>query len=219
VFRTIGFSRRLHPQRSLARASRARHALFVLLLSALGLGCSRAVEPTNLDSKDAAARAMAEYDTNHDGYLDAKELARCPGLKSVLKQFDLDGDGRLSEAEIEAGLTSIQEAHAGLVNEVFTVTLDGVPLVGASVSLEPDSFLGDRIKPAQGTTNDQGRVQLKTEGAPAPGCNVGLFRVRISKKDGDRETIPARYNTETELGLGVGAGLRKGTYTFHLSTR
>jgi hypothetical protein len=32
---------------------------------------------------------------------------------------------------------------------------------------------------------------------------LGLYRIAVSLKEGDRELIPAKYNTETELGVEV----------------
>jgi len=49
------------------------------------------------------------------------------------------------------------------------------------------------------------------------GCHLGAYRVRISKKDAQgRETVPARSNTQTQLGIEVGPGM-EGGYTFNLA--
>jgi hypothetical protein len=49
------------------------------------------------------------------------------------------------------------------------------------------------------------------------GCHLGVYRVRISKKDAQgRETVPARYNTQTQLGIEVGPAM-EGGYTFNLA--
>ena len=186
-------------------------------------GCSRKRgDVTHFDAAQAAAAAMAAYDSNHDGYLDAKELERCPGLKSVLDQFDKDKDRRLSQAEIEEGLAAMQEHLIDLTDVTCKVTLDKRPLVGASVVLEPESFLQASLKPATATTNEKGRgLGFQVEGQSRPGCQVGLYRVRITKQEGGRELIPARYNANTQLGLGVGPGLAPrgtGVYNFHLTS-
>ena len=50
---------------------------------------------------------------------------------------------------------------------------------------------------------------------------VGLYKVRISKKVNGRETLPARYNTQTELGREVATQIRDGraNITFRLRSR
>lgn len=59
---------------------------------------------------------MAAYDTNHNGQLDAEEHARIAEdgewlyttrEAALLKQYDTDGDGRLSEEELNAALQTL----------------------------------------------------------------------------------------------------------------
>jgi hypothetical protein len=70
--------------------------------------------------------------------------------------------------------------------------------------LEPEKFLGSGVKPASGVTDRDGSAALKAEGQDLPGVQFGFYRVRISKKDGQgRETLPARYNTQTTLGCEI----------------
>ena len=54
-----------------------------------------------------------------------------------------------------------------------------------------------------------------------PGIYVGLYRVRISKKVNGKETLPARYNTETELGREIATNIRdsRGNIMFHLTSK
>ena len=83
------------------------------------------------------------------------------------------------------------------------------PLGGAQVTFEPESFLGDEIKPAIGTTNSVGDAapSIRPEDRSDPklpgGVHLGLYKVRISKADNGKETIPSKYNTETILGQEV----------------
>ncbi|HVS37757.1 MAG TPA: hypothetical protein VMS17_19500, partial [Gemmataceae bacterium] len=184
-------------------------AALLVLPSALAGGCGGAIAPSRINPAAAAARAMADYDSNKDGYLDAHELDACPGLKSCLPRYDADRDGRLSRAELEAGLAPYKGVPIGLMNTVCTVTLNGSSLIGADVQFEPESFLADVVKPAHGTTDDHGAAVMQTDGAPLPGCNLGVYRVRISKKDSaGKETLPARYNTATQLGIELGPDAR-----------
>ena len=67
--------------------------------------------------------------------------------------------------------------------------------------------MGSDAKAAVGTTNEGGAFEPITEGVPIPGVQPGVFRIEVSKKDpSGAETIPAKYNTETTLGVEVGSG-------------
>ena len=187
------------------------------LVALLAPGCAARVEAPPLGPKAAGARALADYDRNKDGFLDARELEQCPGLKSRLARLDKDRDGRLSPGEIENLLEGYRDSGIGLMEVVCRVTLGGKPLAGAEVDLAPEPFRGDGVKPARGTTDERGRARPQVEGAPLRGCHLGAYRVRISKKDArGRETLPARYNVQTQLGIEVGPGM-EGGYTFHLT--
>jgi hypothetical protein len=196
--------------------------LLSLLLAALA-GCSGdRIRAPGLDPKAVADAAIAEYDTNKDGYLDPKELERCPGLNCCWKNLDTDGDGRLSAAEIEKRVALYRDSKIALIVVVCAVELDDGPLGGAAVTMKPESFLGSRIKPASATTDSRGRAEMQIEGEQVPGCQCGFYRVEISKKDGTgREIIPARYNTQTILGLEVGPDVRGGVAgdTFRLRSQ
>jgi hypothetical protein len=90
-----------------------------------------------------------------------------------------------------------------------TITMDGKPIVGAEVTFTPD----DGTRMSQGNTDDQGRYELRFS-AQAVGAAVGTHRVSIRAASADdfvppsrdsndppqpRETIPKKYNSETEL--------------------
>jgi hypothetical protein len=120
---------------------------WLLLVPAVMSGCSGQIPGPKIDAAAATERAFEEYDLNKDGFLDARELERCPGLKSCLAHFDKNRDGRLSRDELEAGLAAYKESQAGLLAVICHVTLDGQPLKDATVVLEPESFL-DSIEPA-----------------------------------------------------------------------
>ena len=85
-----------------------------------------------------------------------------------------------------------------------TITLDGKPLVGATVTFTPDD--GSRI--SQAMTNAEGWYELRFT-AQLKGATVGTHRVAVQSGDLEvpmeagasyvPETIPKKYNTETEL--------------------
>jgi hypothetical protein len=196
-----------------------RAGILVLLLLLANAGCSQRIEAPSLDPAGTSARAMAEYDQNKDGFLDAGELERCPGLKRCLADFDRDKDGRLSRDEIEQGLRDYEKSKIGLLEVRCKVTLDTEPLSGATITFEPETFMPSTIQKAVGTTNDRGVAQMQIDGADRPGCRLGIYRVRISKIGPDgADIVPARYSSRTPLGAEVGPAMR-GQYSFHLTSR
>jgi hypothetical protein len=188
----------------LARVSAAAWPAFVLLSLLSGCGASDTLTMPTYSPDQAAQQAMAEYDTNHDGFLDAKELERCPALKHSLDAIDKNGDHRLSAEEIAARIQVFQESQVALKAVGCHVTLDGKPLQGAAVTYVPEKFMGTSLRSASGVSDERGAVALITEGEKLPGLQPGFYRVRVSKMNaGGQETIPARYNQDTTLGQEV----------------
>lgn len=95
------------------------------------------------------------------------------------------------------------------------VTLDGEPLVGATVEFSPAGG-----SPAYGVTDEQGRYKLlfSSEQGGAP---VGEHRVRITSfseaKPRIKERVPLQYNRQSELTREVGRG--KQEHNFDLLTK
>lgn len=185
----------------------ARLAGLAILLSAgtlllTGCAASRAPAPLpQVDAADAVRQALAEYDQNKDGVLDARELQRCPALRGAIARIDRDSDGRLSTRELEDRLASFLTGPISAFAFPCEVLLDGRPLAGATMTLVPEKFLGPAFKRASGTTDENGTVNLVLEGLQEDGVYPGYYRVEVSKKNAQgQETIPARFNTQTALG-------------------
>jgi hypothetical protein len=173
-------------------------------LSGCGAGSPPRVYADRPDSH-AAERAIELYDVNKDGYLDAKELEKVPGLKAAMQQVDADRDGKISSAEINARIRSWADSKLGRMGVSCIVTRHGQPLRGATIKFVPETFLGGDLKPAEGTTDSNGIARLVTT---APGLSVrgvcpGFYRVEITKSG---ESIPAQYNSETQLGQEIAMG-------------
>jgi len=203
----------------LARAG-APALLLGALLSAAGCwGGPTAVSAPSLSPQAAAQAAMAEYDVNRDGFLDAQELVRCPALAHGLKALDKNGDKRISADELAQRLEAFAASNVGLVGIPCSVQLDGNPLEGAKVTLRPEKFMGESFKPASGVSDHKGHVLLRTEGQDLPGTQWGYFQLEVSKTDAaGKETLPQRYNRATTLGQEVRPDRRE-AIVLHLSSR
>lgn len=175
-------------------------------------GCSKGparVSPPSIDANTAAANAMAAYDRDGDGVISGRDLDAAPAIRAAMETLDANKDGGVQETEIVQRIESWQANHAGITTASCTVTLDGRPLPGASIVFEPEAFLGDEVKAAFGETSPLGvtmptipKADRPTPDTPA-GIQYGFYRVRISKKNGGQETLPAKYNTESILGQQV----------------
>lgn len=196
----------------------------MLVLCCTIAGCSSGpppLRPPELDAEASADKAMELYDENGDGNLSTTELQACPGLLASIKAHDLDGDKLISREEIAGRLQKFVDREAALTGLIATVRLDGRPIVGAKVSFIPESYLGEGIKPASGTSQKRGacRIAIAPEDLPAAqqgmrGIHYGTYRVEITHPDYD---IPAKFNTETTLGYDTKPG--SSSVTFNVTSR
>jgi len=199
-----------------------RACVFGVLLMFSGLvGCGNSPPPRVVpDVPDAAAagKAMELYDTNQDGFLDAKELEKAPGLKAALKQVDTDHDGKISKQEIEDRIKNWADSRAGRIPVRCRVTRNQQALAGAKVVFVPEPFLGGTLQSGSGTTDAMGNANIASPYAAdssIQGLSPGFYRVEITK---DGEKIPAKYNTETTLGTEISGGweAKRNPLTFEL---
>jgi hypothetical protein len=182
-------------------------SLAAVLVVALGvvaltgcLGRQSRIAAASWDPDTAADEAMAQLDKDSDGQISAEELDAAPGLKYCVKQLDADENGKLSRQEVYDRIKLYQDMKVGLSAFTLQVKYKKRPLANATVRLVPEPFLGDVVKPSSGTTTRQGHVQLIAEGEDVPAAGIGMFRVEITSPD---VKIPAKYNTETTLGVEV----------------
>jgi hypothetical protein len=194
-----------------------RVSTMVLVVFAIGtsiifVGCNSAtitVRQPAINAARAGTQAIEMYDTNSDGVVSGAELDHAPALKAALTNLDTNGDKAVSAEEVTARVNAWKIMQTGMTSVRCHVTLDGEPLAGATVRFEPEAFLGDEIKAAVGITNPFGDAapSIPPQDRPAPnvpgGAHFGLYKVRISKIENGKETIPARYNTDTTLGQEV----------------
>jgi hypothetical protein len=190
-----------------------RVACLAIGLSLAAGGCSGGPSrtlPPDIDAEAAAQQAIAMYDANGDGVLSGKELDKCLGIKSALEHYDIKHDGKITAAAIAGRIREWQESKLGTTAPKVRLLLDGQPLEGATVTFEPEPFLGPHVATASGQTAQNGAAAMTIAADPQnpqserkPGVHCGLYKVRISKQVGGRETIPARFNSKTELGAEI----------------
>ncbi len=152
---------------------------------------------------------MKIYDSNEDGFVAGEELENAPGLKAAMENLDADADGKVSREEIENRVATWKAQGIGLMRFTCDVLLDGKPVEGATVILEPEEFLQATIQEATGETDVFGtaspRIPKEKRPSPTdpPGVQAGIYKVRISKEVGGKEVIPVKYNAKTTLGQEV----------------
>ncbi len=172
-------------------------------------GGSNAVPLPSFDPEGAAEKAMELHDADGDGFLAGSELDNVPGLKAAMRSLDADGDGKINAEDIANRIRAWETQEIGLMSISCELILDGRPLSDATVTFEPEAFLGDSIKAAVGQTGMAGsfRPKIPKSERPSPdsppGIQAGFYRIKVSKQQGGKEMIPARYNTETTLGQQV----------------
>ena len=169
-------------------------------LSTLLVGCSGSVpEAGPLDPPKAAAEAIATYDKNGNGALEAPEIAGSPAIKASMNKYDVDKSGTLTAAEIQNRVQYYVDRLGNLTMLYALVTLDGTPLEGANVTLVSEPWLGRPT--VTNVTDDKGEVVFRMEDAEEAGVHAGLYRIEVSKKDASgTEMVPEKYNTKSTLG-------------------
>ncbi|HEX3599635.1 MAG TPA: hypothetical protein VHU84_05795 [Lacipirellulaceae bacterium] len=184
------------------------HICIAIIVGAAG--CNQgpgAIRPPKVNASAAAAAAIKQYDRNGDGKLAKDEWRTSPALAAVASQYDQNGDGELTSEEIAAGIAAWRQTGIGARTVPFEVRLNGQPLSGATVRLEPAPFLGGGVKEASGETSagGNGQFNMKPEDRPKNAPNMplmqpGLYHVLITHPS---IKIPPKYNIDTTLGIEI----------------
>jgi hypothetical protein len=182
----------------------------VLTLAGMTAGCGSRPRIPTYDAETIAQQALAEYDKNQDGKLDGAELDRCPALKGALAEIDKEKSGFLTAEAIAGRLRDFATSNVAMTAMNCKVLRDGLGVAGVTVTLVPEKFMGDAVKPASGITGPDGIAPLYVS-HDFPGVSLGFYRVEVSLKDASgKETLPARYNTNTKLGQEISHSMRGG---------
>lgn len=206
--------------------SRLPVSIFMLCAFAM-MGCSSApapVLPPEIEVEPTILAIQKLCDTNGDGMIAIDEAPPSPALQSRFEAVDSNGDKKLSAEELGIWLANLTADGAGVMRFGCRVTLDGRPLAGAAVRLDPEPYLADAVVPASGTANDNGQCRLSVDPNDMPeelsrvrGVQPGLYRVRITHGSA---AIPAKYNSATTLGVEVSTStVEPEGVTFALTSR
>lgn len=167
---------------------------------------ARVAVPT-MDSAKAAAEAMKTYDKDSDGSIAGAELVAAPAIQDALSFYDTNSDSKVSVSEMEARLKQMYGTKVGLMTFACRVTLQGQPLAGATVKLQPEPFMNGIVHPASGVTAADGTAQIEVADSLLPADNRGLhamqpgvYRVEITHPE---RKIAPKFNTQTTLGIEV----------------
>lgn len=194
------------------------NGVFVLVGAVIGCnsGGSAAPPDADVDPNEVAARAMELCDTDGNRSISPDECqAACPPLAIAFSSVDADADGSLNESEIAARVSALATTTTNMTSVDCTITLDGRPLAGATVALQPAAMYGESLLPAQAVTDESGvaRPGVSNDRLPQKLAGMallypGLYRVEITHP---QHSIPARYNSASELGCEVDPLSRTGT--------
>lgn len=194
-----------------------------LILSGCGLSGGTRIDAVTFDANAMADKAFAEYDADQDGMIAGSELKIAASLNTALGEIDTSGDKKISKEEMVACIEAWNAAGPNLTSVECVFTVEGVPLSGATVTLEPESFLGPEITTATAVTDASGvgymvAQEAKDKGFPE-GMRLGFYKVRVSKLKGGEESIPAKYNESTTLGRAISPNDRLSSYQFQLKRK
>jgi hypothetical protein len=170
---------------------------------------------------------MEMYDADADGKLSDEELRSVPGILKWKSLYDVNGDGFVTEVEVVERIAKCQADKIGFRSLSANVKLNGRPLSNVTVTLVPEAYLGDAIKPAAGVTNSYGSASLTVapedlpEAIKARGLNIsgvypGTYKIVLSDP---RRPIPGTSRDGLPLGDEVANDTVDTSLTIELSSR
>jgi hypothetical protein len=187
---------------------------FAAITTIIIAGCMREPPPVKMISVDASAagtNAIKDYDSNKDGKISGAEFDKVPALREGLPQgFNTTKEKGVTADMITERIKKWQDVYkTGLMgSQSCQVTLAGKPLVGAEIKYVPEGFLGSNMPVCSGTTGPDGIASISVpvaEPTDPHGAPPGWYKVQITKAG---ENIPAKYNTQTTLGVEIAPDVR-----------
>ena len=134
---------------------------------------------------------MELSNANHDGFLDAHELEKAPGLKAAMERIDVNHQGKITAQQIADRINRWASLRTGRTPVRCRVMHNGKPLASAKVTFVPEKFLGGTLvdgwrRPGGGLRDHDAPYAAD---ASVRGLSPGFYRVEVTKEG---ENIPAR---------------------------
>ena len=132
------------------------------LASIIVAGCSHGparVTAPKISASSVAAKAIEQYDADHDGKLSGAELDACSSIKSALDKIDTTSDGTVTAEKLTARIQAWQKGVAR-IGFGCTVLHNGEPLAGADVKFVPEKFMGGSYPTGTGKTSGLGKADV-----------------------------------------------------------
>lgn len=172
-------------------------ASLATLITTVFIGCSGGsparVGVPEYDIPNVSLQAIELNDKNGDGALSDDELKAAKSLSSAMGRLDADKDGKLTVEEVAKRLQRYIDFRAGLAPVDCTLIRQGRPLANATITYEPENFMGDSVPSGTGVTGPEGMatISVSAEHLPTPnhsGVKPGFYRVRVKLADGSEVT-------------------------------
>ncbi len=178
--------------------------VFTLLVSTGCSGKPARVPLAKINYANAARLAIEKLDRDGDRELVASEIKSCPALLAAIQSIDTENNGSIAQDELESYLRQMQSNKVSMVRWKLRVLVDGKPLSGAVVTLEPADFLLPGVLPAEGVTDESGLVSLSVakEHRPSPNAYVvhcGLYNATVSQNSADINSIALKKSFGVEV--------------------
>jgi len=151
-------------------------------LLALVAGCGRGQVETIGLGPELAQEAISAYDANGDSTLSQDELRKSPPLLASLPRIDSNRDGAISLDELSSRVKTLSGGPRYIALDVRIVE-KGKPIVGAELTLAPETFMGEGSPRFSGTSSVGGYCSIKSDGPRLPGVPVGWYVATIVVPD------------------------------------
>ena len=99
-------------------------------------------------------------------------------MLASLSRIDLDGNGAVSLAELSSRMETLAAGPRFIALDVRIVER-GKPLVGAELTLVPETFMGESNPKFSGTSSVGGFCSIKSVGPRLPGVPVGWYLANV----------------------------------------